>query len=129
VTSVFASTFNHYLRTELKFEEDLAYNILGGIGAWNWGAQNHFVNVADTLAEAMTANPFLKVHVSCGFFDLATPYAASRYTFSHLRAAPELMKNLTLDDYTAGHMMYLNSPDRLKQKSDLAKFIKGAAGR
>ena len=38
------------------------------------------------------------------------------------------MKNLTLDDYTAGHMMYLNLPDLHKQKADLAKFIRSADG-
>ena len=30
------------------------------------------------------------------------------------------------DDYTAGHMMYLNLPDLRKQKADLAKFLKSA---
>jgi carboxypeptidase C (cathepsin A) len=77
----------------------------------------------------MTANPFLKVHISCGFFDLATPYFAARYTFHHLNVNPALIKNLTMDDYTAGHMMYLNLPDLIKQKADLAKFIKASSGR
>ena len=40
-----------------------------------------------------------------------------------------LAKNITTDDYTAGHMMYLNLPDLKKQKADLAKFIRGAAGK
>ena len=129
VFSAFASTFNNYVRTELKFEEDQPYNLLGGVGAWNWGSENNFVNVGETLAESMTANPFLKVHISCGFFDLATPYFAARYTFHHLNVNPALIKNLTMDDYTAGHMMYLNLPDLIKQKADLAKFIKASSGR
>lgn len=129
VFSAFASTFNNYVRTELKFEEDQPYNILGGVGGWNWGSENSFVNVGATLAESMTANPFLKVHISCGFFDLATPYFAARYTFHHLNVNPELMKNLTMDDYTAGHMMYLNLPDLKKQKTDLARFIKTSSAK
>jgi hypothetical protein len=28
-----------------------------------------------------------------------------------------------MDEYTAGHMMYLNLADLKKQKTDLAKFI------
>ena len=126
IFSAFASTFNHYVRTELKYEEDKAYEILASVGPWNWGASNDFVNVADTLAKAVTRNPFLKIHVSCGYTDLATPYFAARYTFNHLNIDPELAKNITVDDYYAGHMMYLNLPDLVKQKADLARFLKSA---
>ena len=129
IMSAYASTFNHYLRTELKYEEDRIYEILGGVGQWEWNADNSYLNVADKLAESMTENPFLKVHVSNGYFDLATPYFATQYTFNHLKTAAELMKNVTVDDYTAGHMMYLNLPDLKKQKADLARFIRGAIGR
>ncbi len=129
VASAYASTFNQYIRADLKYEEDQPYTILGGVGPWNWGEENSFVNVADTLAEAINSNPFMKVHVSCGLYDLATPWLASRYTFNHLSTNPALAKNIILDDYTAGHMMYLNLPDLKKQKGDLAKFIRGAGGK
>lgn len=127
VASAYAATFSQYVRAELKYDEDLSYNILGGVGPWNWGEENNFVNVAETLADTMASNPFMKVHVSCGLYDLATPWLATRYTFNHLNTNPVLTKNITLDDYTAGHMMYLNLPDLKKQKGDLAKFIRGAA--
>jgi carboxypeptidase C (cathepsin A) len=128
VFSVFASTFNDYVRGELKFEEDKPYEILGGIGKWNWGAENEFVDVTSILATAMTRNPFLKVHVSCGYTDMATPYFATRYTFQHMGLPEPLRKNLSMDDYSAGHMMYLNLSDLKKQKADLAKFIREACG-
>ena len=124
VFSAYASTFNHYVREDLKFEDDRPYHILASVGKWNWDAENHFANVSEILAESMTANPFLKVHVSNGFFDMATPYFAARYTFNHLRLPPELQKNVVQDDYSAGHMMYLNLPDLKKQKADLAKFLR-----
>lgn len=127
VFSAFASTFNHYVRNDLKFEDDKPYNILTSVGKWNWDAENQFANVSEILAESMTANPFLKVHVSNGYYDMATPYYASRYTFSHLGIHPTLLKNITQDDYTAGHMMYLNLPDLKKQKEDLALFIQAAS--
>ncbi|MCE9520422.1 MAG: peptidase S10 [Verrucomicrobia bacterium] len=129
VFSVFASTFNHYLRTDLKYEEDKPYEILGNVGPWNWGSDNQLLNVAETLAESMTRNPFLKVHISCGYSDLATPYFATRYTFEHMNLPAALRKNLVMDDYAAGHMMYLNLPDLKKQKADLAKFVRGASGK
>ncbi len=129
VFSAFGSTFNHYVRSELKFEDDRPYEILASLGPWNWGAENDFVNVAETLAAAMTKNPFLRVHVSCGYTDMATPYFATRYTFNHLNVAPEIARNVTMDDYEAGHMMYLNLPDLVKQKADLARFIKMSAAK
>ena len=124
VFSAFASTFNHYVREGLKFEDDRPYHILASVGKWNWNAENQFADVSEILADSMTANPFLKVHVSNGWFDMATPYFASRYTFNHLRLPPELQKNILQDDYSAGHMMYLNLPDLKKQKADLAKFLR-----
>ena len=75
----------------------------------------------------MSHNPFLKVHVSSGYYDLATPLFATRYTFDHLNIDPALLNNLTLDTYTAGHMMYLNLADLKKCKTDLEKFIRAAS--
>ncbi len=130
IFSAYTSTFNHYVRAELNFESDMPYNILtGDVHPWNWGSGNSYVNVAQALAESMTQNPFLKVHLSNGYYDLATPYFATRYTFNHLGIDPGLMKNITQNDYTAGHMMYLNLPDLKKQKEDLAKFINSAIAR
>lgn len=127
IFSAYASTFNHYVRNDLKFEDDRPYHILASVGKWNWDAENEFADVSEVLAASMTANPYLKVHVSNGYFDMATPYFASRYTFNHLRVHPDLMKNITQDDYTAGHMMYLNLPDLKKQKADLARFLRAAS--
>lgn len=128
VAGVFGATFNDYVRSQLKYETDLNYELLARVGPWDWGEQNSYVNVAETLAESLTRNPFLRVHVSSGYYDLATPRLAIRYTLDHLQIAPELMRNITLDTYTAGHMMYLNQPDLKKQKSDLARFIRDASG-
>ncbi len=129
VFGAFASTFNQYVRGSLNYETDQPYEILtGAVNPWNWGESNGYVNVADNLADAMTHNPFLRVHVSSGYFDLATPYFATRYTFNHLGVDAALRKNVSMDEYTAGHMMYLNLADLKKQKGDLARFIRSASG-
>jgi carboxypeptidase C (cathepsin A) len=84
--------------------------------------------VAETMRKAMTINPFLKVYVGSGYFDLATPYFATEYTFNHLNLDPSLQANLTLAYYDAGHMMYVHLPSLAKLKADLGAFIAGALG-
>jgi carboxypeptidase C (cathepsin A) len=123
VAGAFASTFNDYVRNELSFQTDLQYEILASVGPWNWDQSNGYVDVGETLAGALTRNPFLRIHISSGYYDLATPLFGTSYTVDHLNLDPALLSNFTLDSYTAGHMMYLNLADLKKSKVDLARFI------
>jgi carboxypeptidase C (cathepsin A) len=124
----YTATFNDYVRRELKFESDLPYEILtGNVFPWSYDKhQNEFVNVGETLRKAMAVNPFLKVLVANGYFDLATPYLATKYTFNHLDLDASLMDNIELTYYDAGHMMYLHPPSLAQLKLDLARFIDAA---
>ena len=88
--------------------------------------ENRYVDVAETLRAAMTHNPYLKVFVANGYFDLGTPYFATEYTFNHLGLDESLRKNISMEYYDAGHMMYIHMPSLKQIKTDLAKFIKSA---
>jgi len=124
----YTSTFNDYIRRELEFESDLPYEVLSFkvFPAWQYAQnQNSFVNVAETLRKAMTMNPALKVHVANGYFDLATPYMATRYTFDHLELDPSQQGNISMSFYEAGHMMYVHEPSLAQLKSNLAAFLRG----
>jgi carboxypeptidase C (cathepsin A) len=127
VQGAFTATWNQYVRSDLKFESDLPYEILTGrVRPWSYDEfQNRYVNVAPTLAEAMTQNKDLKVFVANGYFDLATPFFATEYTFSHMRLDPDVRSNVTMDFFEAGHMMYIHQPSLQRVKDDLAKFITG----
>ncbi|HWD20566.1 MAG TPA: peptidase S10 [Verrucomicrobiae bacterium] len=124
----FSATFNDYVRNELKFESDLPYEILTGrVHPWDYNdAKNRYLNVADTLRVAMTHNPYLKVFIANGYYDLATPYLATRYTVDHMALAPELRDHISLGYYDAGHMMYVNHPSLEALRADLGKFIHSA---
>jgi carboxypeptidase C (cathepsin A) len=114
-----------YVRTELKYESDLPYEILNG-KVWPWSYSDHenrYVNVAEILRHAMCVNPHLKVHVANGYYDLATPYFATRYTFNRLGLEKELQNHITMSFYEAGHMMYVHLPSLKQLKQDLAGFI------
>ncbi len=124
----YTATFNDYVRGELNFESDLPYEILSFKVNRQWSYsehQNQFVNVAETLRRAMTINPYLRVFVANGYYDLATPYFATEYTFNHLDLNPSLQANVSMAYYPAGHMMYIHLASLAKLKTDLARFISG----
>ena len=75
---------------------------------------------------SLTQNPFLKVYVANGFFDLATPYFATWYTFNHLGIDPSLQDNISMGHYEAGHMMYVHIPSLAQLKADLSGFVQAA---
>jgi carboxypeptidase C (cathepsin A) len=122
----YTATLNDYVRSELKFESDLAYEILTErVYPWSYAEfENEYVNVAETLRKAMTTNPHLKVYVANGYYDLATPYLATRYTFNHLGLETSLQGNLRMGYFTAGHMMYIHIPSLVKLKAELVDFMK-----
>ncbi len=124
----YTAAFNDYVRSELKFEKDIPYEVLNG-QVWPWSYaehENQFVYVAETLRQAMSVNPHMKVFVANGYYDLATPYFAAEYTFNHLGLDESLRSNIEMGYYEAGHMMYIHLPSLEALKTDLADFIKKA---
>jgi carboxypeptidase C (cathepsin A) len=120
----FSAAMNSYLREELKFENDLPYEILSGVGPWNYDARSSYPSVADRLAYAMNQNPYLRVLVLSGLRDLACPVDGIRYSIDHLQLDATYRKNITYADYESGHMMYVNLPDLKKLQKDLEGFLK-----
>jgi carboxypeptidase C (cathepsin A) len=131
VQGAFTATLNQYLRSELQVENDLTYEVLTGkVQPWNGntgsrGWPGGYMNVAPTLRSAMTKNRDLRVFVANGYYDLATPFAATDYTVAHLGLDPSLRANLTAAYYEAGHMMYVHKPSHEKLRRDLAAFLRG----
>ncbi|MBS1840460.1 MAG: peptidase S10 [Acidobacteria bacterium] len=128
IVGPYTASINEYVRGELKFESDLPYEFLTGrVRPWNYAPyENRYVNVAETLRRAMTQNPFLKVFVGKGYYDLATPFFAAEYTFDHLGLDPTLRSHLSGGYYEAGHMMYVHPASLAKLKKDLAGFIQAS---
>ncbi len=128
IVGPYTATINEYVRGELKFESDVPYEFLTGrVRPWNYAPyENRYVNVAETLRRAMTQNPFLRVFVGKGYYDLATPFFAAEYTFDHLGLDPTLRPHISGGYYEAGHMMYVHHDSLMKLKQDLAKFIQAS---
>jgi carboxypeptidase C (cathepsin A) len=125
----FTSAFYQYLRGELNYKTDMPYytSARDGFGAsfdWNWGsAVAGFPDTASALRQAMVKNPYLKVRVLEGYYDLATPYYAANYTMDHLDLMPRYRKNISYATFNSGHMVYLNPDSLVKMKANVSSFI------
>ncbi len=126
----YTGALNNYVRQDLGFKSDLPYEILTDrVRPWSYAeAQNQFVNVAEDLRQAMSQNPAFRVFVGNGYYDLATPFFATEYTFDHIAFDPGYEERVTTKYYEAGHMMYVRQVDREQLKRDVAAFIAAASG-
>jgi carboxypeptidase C (cathepsin A) len=122
----YTAAFNDYVRGDLKFESDLFYEfITGNVQPWSYRAfENRYVDVAETLRQAMTQNQFLRVFVAKGYYDCATPFFAASYTLDHLGLDATLHGHISDSYYESGHMMYVHLPSLAKLKQDVAAFMK-----
>ena len=74
----------------------------------------------------MSKNTHLKVLIACGYYDMATPYCASRYTVSHLSLTPALRDNIVIKYYDSGHQLYTHLPSLKKMTDDASAFMNKA---
>ena len=137
VGGAFTALINQYNHDDLKFGQDMVYyNSKPGGDPWDWTRRGNgggffpsAPNVQEDLAEAMVTNPRLLVEVENGYYDMATPFFETEFTMAHLGLPAALQKNITLDYYTAGHMMYLHDADRVALHKNVAAFIdRGTVG-
>ena len=128
VLGPYTATLNDYVRRELKFESDFPYEMIADVRPWNYAnvAQNQYLDVAEDLRKAMSRNPYLKLWVCCGYYDLATPYFAAAHTLHAMQLDPSIRDNVRLTFYEAGHMIYINRPSLLQFRKDAADFMQDA---
>jgi carboxypeptidase C (cathepsin A) len=128
IRAPYTSVFNSYVRTQLGYKTDAEYYILGGgiTAPWNFGVNNGFADTSNALRNAFAKNPFMKVFVAFGYYDMATPFAAAEYTLNHSNLDATHRAHITRAYYEAGHMMYIDTKSLAKLKQDVDKFIDGA---
>jgi carboxypeptidase C (cathepsin A) len=127
----YTACLNDYVRRELKYENDLVYEILTGrVRPWSYaGFENEYLNAGETLRAAMARNGSLRVMVASGYYDLATPFLASDYTVAHLGLDAAGRNRVRTRYYEAGHMMYVRVRELEALKRDAAGFYGDALGR
>jgi carboxypeptidase C (cathepsin A) len=131
IRTPYTSIFNDYVRKELGYKSDVEYYILGGgiSSPWNWNTNNAYADTSQALSAAMRKNPYMKVFVASGYYDMATPYFAAEYTVSAMNLDPQLRRNFSFAYYEAGHMMYIEKGSLRKLKEDISAFMQTSAKR
>jgi carboxypeptidase C (cathepsin A) len=126
IAGCFSTCINDYLARELNVTTTLPYEVLTGrVHPWDFSnATNEYLNVAPSLREAIQMNPSLRVWVLNGYYDLATPFAGTEYTFSHMGLPASLRGNVSMSYYPAGHMMYLLKESLVQMKTDAMGFYR-----
>jgi carboxypeptidase C (cathepsin A) len=124
----FTATFNNYVRSDLGFKSDLEYYVLGGgVTDWDWGSAGEgFPDTSEALRLAFVKNPYMKLFVANGYYDLATPFFATRYTLDHMNLTLQQHQKISLGYYEAGHMMYIKTDSLGRLKKDVSGFLNTA---
>ena len=120
----FTAVMNDYLERELKFKDEKGYNVFGNVYPWSYkNVQNKYLNVAESLRDAMAKNPYLKVYLGCGYYDFATPYFTAVYDIEHMFLRPEQRNRVEIKYYESGHMYYIHKPSLIQFKKDIDSFF------
>jgi carboxypeptidase C (cathepsin A) len=124
--AVATSALNHYLRDEIGFDSKEIYDIMSMKVNESWEFEdfkNRYVDTSENMREVLSRSKGTHVFVANGFFDLATPHFATEYTFSHMGLDPDVRKNVRMEYYEAGHMMYVHQPSLEALGGHLREFV------
>lgn len=122
VGPAFTSAINDYLPNDLGYKTTNRYYILGeGLGGWDY--PRGVLDESEALRQAMHSNPYTKVMVAMGYYDLACPMGSVDQILDKMELDPRLKGNIVRKRYAAGHMIYLDDACRKQLHADIAAFV------
>ncbi len=128
IAPAYTHCLNDYVQRELGYKSNLPYYISNPHqlwASWTWGdAGAGYPDTSEALRRTLSKNNFMKVFIANGYYDLATPYFATRYTLNHMSLDPTLQGNIENGFYESGHMMYVHAKELAQLKTDVEKFYK-----
>ena len=110
---------------KLNWRPDGSYQLLNGAvhGAWDFGRGINPPESISQLRQILALDPKLKLLVTHGLFDLATPYFGSKILLDQLPGygPPERVKLVV---YPGGHMFYSRDGSRQAFRSEVQALMK-----
>jgi carboxypeptidase C (cathepsin A) len=70
----------------------------------------------------MELNPYMKVRISHGIYDLVTPYFSAERLVANMKLDQASRSRLSLKHYPGGHMFYSRDQSRRDFTSDIRAF-------
>lgn len=119
----YVAVFQDYVKNQLKWKTDLHYYPSGNVRPWTY-VQNRYMDMTDTLRLTMARNPFLRVLLVCGYYDMATFVGGAEFNFTHLAFDRQITDRVSYAYYEGGHMMYIRPSAHAALKRDVASFIR-----
>lgn len=119
----YGSNFEQYANNTLNFHTDLSYTLLSMKvnGAWDYRGEGDLIaHQIPVLRRLLALNPTLRVFIANGYFDLACPFASSRWVAEHI---PVGRNRIGLHTYPGGHMLYTRPDSRAALSRDVQAFL------
>ncbi|GER07712.1 peptidase S10 [Iodidimonas muriae] len=132
IGNAYVAAISDYFQTDLGVRMDRPYfaSSPDAFRKWDWKLGDRapnggrFINVVPQIGQAMRYNKDMRVLVSAGYFDFATPFFGAENALSEVGLVPE---RIHYDYYRAGHMMYLHDESRDQFLKDIRAFIEEGA--
>jgi carboxypeptidase C (cathepsin A) len=132
IASAYVSAFNSYVRKDLHYGTRMTYKPeIPLFKTWNYQHQppgapialSQSLNTMPDLANAMKYDPNLKILLTGGYFDIATPFYQGMYEMAHLPMPKKLQANIEYHYYESGHMVYAHTQSLKELHDNVAAFI------
>jgi carboxypeptidase C (cathepsin A) len=140
IMGALTATFDNYLSQTLGYKSERLYKQVNFSVGRDWdmkfqpalgdlGTGESYPNVAPSLTRAMSNDKGMQIMLNNGYFDMATPFYATEYTFAHMDLPASLRANIHEYFYPVGHMLYLNPKAMPMLQKNIDGFIDAASER
>ncbi len=124
----FTSAINQLLRQIAEVKTDRRYECINDEvnNTWKRDEQKHLfdmnVGATDDLRYAICMNPYMKVLICFGYYDLVTPYFQAYRLTDQMRLSQEQRTNVHIKNFNGGHMFYTWDQSRRDFQSWIKSF-------